>query len=358
MGLLEGPIGVIVGIFAFIAKIVIRGIVSLLVMGFAMHVWKKVNKCRGVYRARPFTILYFPLLAILLQILYLVFFITRISFASAGMMILIAPLGILAGIIWGTLIHTYSTRWGRIMIRSRGWHLDFWFAASILAIFFRILPDQWLSTPTMSLMLFASLNLIFIQALLYIKFKYLERLPFKTVAGPPINFLATPDEAALISCLLDLAARQEGEGPITCEQIIQEIKNTDRLQHDLAVGVMPQVKVALAKMVVDASTVAPLLDKLASQPERGLLLPGYCLGEQLKRLLAIGGAGRTITLGNTTFNSSGSAVKHDRYTVLIQAGPSYIMLQEVGDMLNLKEISGAGILDVLQNSYMPSKLPL
>jgi hypothetical protein len=341
-------------VIAFLIKVVnyvffsiVRGIVSLLSMAAAMHIWTRVNRCRGTWPARPTSLLYFPIVA---AAVFFVFFVAAtIRFMlniSAGLLaqlfvitIIVFPGGIAAGFLTGARAHLYRTRWGRVMMESTANHLIFWSASAVLAVFFQILPYGWLAAPTAGLLLFASFQLITANLILYARAKRLERAAARAVAGPVIVLAFDARGAAVVSCLADLWARSPGAS-IPAQTLAAALSNGDRLKNDFAFLLMPAVEQAWREMAEKREALDETLRKLVAD---GVLKDGLAPGSALARLFAIGAFTRTVTLAHARFAPDG-VVARQEHVVLAEAGGANLLLSGTGESLSLREVKAPDLL--------------
>lgn len=325
---------VILGFFTravtFVFGTIFRGIASILVMGLATWLWGKVSLCRGRYPARPATILFFPLVASGLLALFLLSFVLRLTLFALPAAFVAALAGAGLGLIAGGRTHLSATRWGRVMIVSRGRHLDLWFASLVLALFFRILPWGWLSTPTMALLVFSTALLVVDHVVLYARYKAMEAAVYGPVPGAPIDLSLAPPEAAIVACLTDLWAAH-GDGAVGFDALAGALRAGERLRGDAALALLPGVRRAWANLAANPTVIGPVVQGLV---ERGVLAAGLRPGPALARLLLMGSFARTVSLGGGPI---GPGVGAPRVAVVAQAGGTNLLFEATADRVSLRE---------------------
>lgn len=346
------------GVISFVAYAVLRGVFSLLTMAAAMYIWKRIARCRGTQIVRPATLLYFPIMAAVLLLAFIaVDGIRLLTAISAGVVvgvvlvtILVVPGGLLAGFLTGAMTHLYQTRWGRVMMKSSGNYLIFWFAMTILAVFFLILPYGWLAIPTAGMMLFATLQLITAHFVLYARYKQLQHKAVAAVPGPAININLDARGAALVSCGVNLWAQADGK-PVTLESFAAELSKGGRLKSDYALVTMPAVQIAWRELAGNKQLLADTLRRLT---EQGVVQAGFLPGPQLARLLHMGVITRTITLGHTRFSADGKASARQQHAVLAQAGGVNLLFTGDRSAFAIREVHAPEMLSLLAQLWTPA----
>lgn len=370
-------VGIITGAVRFVLGLLLRGATSVALIAAAARLWRRIRGCKGTYPARPFSLLMVPLWAAVAGAVLAVLYLLRlpallpetggfwgpmqrlpwslIPWLIPWLCLLSAPLlGLAAGLRTGSLTHLYVTRWGRVMMRSNGRYLLLWFLAVALAAGVRLLPDGWLSTPALALLLYSTVEVLVAHMLLYLRFKHLERQCFRTVDGPRIELRLVPDEAAVVAAVAQLWAAQGGHGAISPRQVSRELRRRDRRKGDIALVASPTVGASWDRLADDPARVERVMTGLAEAPDRGLLEPGYRPGPQLDRLLRMGGMARSFTLARTRFRDDGSGVMDERHSVLAQAGGANLGLTDEDGTVALVELDAAGQLALLGGVYRPA----
>ena len=367
-------VGFIFGVLKFLVLLVVQGTISVAVVAGATRLWRLVRGCRDTFPARPFTLLVLPIGAALVGLVLSVLFLTRLPnflpqlghgrntlgsmawplfiWLTPWLCLLAAPLlGVLAGLRTAVKTHLYATRWGRVMMRSNGRYLALWLVAVCLAAGVRLLPHGWLSTPTMALASYCTVEVLVAHVVLYLRFKHLERQCFQTVKGPPIQLGLSSEEAAVVAALANVWASRGGAGQITSKLVADEICSGERLNGDISLALLSGVREGWERLAGDPARVEQVMQSMADDPSRGLLTPGYLPGPQLERLLRMGGMARTITLGSIRYAADGDGVTHHREVVIAQAGGAQLDFEADEDSLSLTEIKGEDILRRLREVF-------
>jgi hypothetical protein len=339
--------GFITSAITLIIGTIVRGIASILVMALAAFIWKRVNAWKGTFHARPTTILFFPVFAAALLLVYLFLFVLRLTLWAFPAAFLALLLGLAIGALAGTTTHIYNTRWNRIMIVSRGRLLSAWFGSMILAAFFRILPQGWLSTPTMALFLMLSVAVIAAHAFLYLRWKEFQVKGHLKVDGPRIEIELDAEETAVFAAFLDLFGPRQA--PIPPGVLAAAIRSGARPKQDMAFGLLPDVKTAWEALATAPDRITAVADRLDA---KGLFAPGIRPGPAAARLLEIGSITRTITLGGAVFDADGRAATDERTRVIVQAGGVNLLFDARGGMIRLEEIDGARMLEAMQEAFL------
>ncbi len=356
--------GSIIGFFTtainYVVYSIVRGIVSLLTMGAAMHVWTRVNRCRGVQPARPATILYFPVVATAVMVVF--FAADSVRFLmnlSAGLVaelfvvtVVCVPAGLLAGLFAGSRVPMVLTRWGRVMMKPSGNHLVAWFATMILAIFFLILPFGWLAVPTSGLLLFGTLQLVAAQLVLYARYKRLQARAARTAFGggaAAIDLSLDARETAVVACALDLWAAAKG-APVPVSNFAAALAQGGRARTDAAFAAAPAVDAAWRDLAGNAEALNATLRSLVA---KGVMKDGFAPGEALARLLAAGSFARTVTLAHARFSPDGKAVARQGHAVVAQGGGTNLLFTGgAGGGFAAREVKAPEILGLLARLWL------
>lgn len=337
---------------SFVVGTIVRGAVSILVLAVAAHLWRKVNACRGRFPARPYSLLYFPTVAALLAVIYILSTVTRISLAGTAFFLLAVPAGLLAGLAWGGVTHMYASRWDRVLIVSKGRHLDLWFAATILAALFRILPDAYLSAPTMALFIFSTGLVIAHQLTLYVRYRALRRQAWRPTDGPPIDLDLSFPEAVLVSVFLDLAAARRGPAEVITFQALQQaLSRGPRGSGDVGLAAMPGAPDLLHRISSDPAHLSETVQGLVA---RGVLVQGLRPGPVLEQLLALGSIAHVVSLGRAPVGADGRVRPAEVKTVLQTGGRNFIVAMRgagAAGRLTMREADGAAIAVVMREIY-------
>jgi len=366
-------VSLITGAIEFVIMLLVRGVVSVAAIALFARIWRRIGAWRGEFPARPFSLLIVPVWVAVAGGLLLLSFLTRLppilpNFAAfnaplSALWVLVAwispwayliampVVGVVLGLLIGARVHVYATRWGRVMMRSQGRYLVLWFVTVGLAVAFRILPDGWLSTPTMGLASLTTCMVIAAHVLLYLKVKHLQLQCHQVVEGPPIDLRLDPEEAAVVSALANVWAARGGSGAIAAGQVLGELRSRERLAGDISLAVLPGVRAGWERLLQDPSRVGKIMARLAASPERGVLVQGYRPGPQLERLLRMGGMARTVTMGRVRFTPDGDGVRSTHTAVLAQAGGTNLLFAGRRDAVSLAEVDAAEMLEQMREVY-------
>ncbi|HNW91612.1 MAG TPA: hypothetical protein PKM88_01750 [bacterium] len=346
------------GAISFVAFAVLRGVFSLLTMAAAMYIWKRIARCRGTQVVRPATLLYFPVVAVVLLLAFAAVDGIRLLLSISASMVVgavvvamvVVPGGLLAGFMTGAMTHMYQTRWGRVMMKSSGNYLVFWFAMTIVAVFFLILPYGWLAIPTAGLMVFATLQLLVAHVVLYARYKQLQHKAVAAVPGPAINLSFDARGAAVVSCGMELWAKNGGAA-VSAAAFAAAFAQGGRLTGDYALATLPTVQLAWKELAGSPELLQATLQTLITQ---GVLQANGAPGEQLARLLRMGVLARTITLGHTRFSADGKASERQQHAVLAQTGGTNLLFTGDRNVFAIREVQAMEMLNLLAQLWTPA----